>query len=123
MMLKHILRWFRGTPEVEERPVVHRRRRTDVHAAMTEARTVRTRPVTRPAPARQPSRSGDGFGSGRYRANVATRSRFVREDTGTHETLKILDDSVLDAVEEDGIDPYNSGQFDRARNWDRQFRD
>ena len=54
--------------------------------------------------------------------NVLIRNRFVREDTGTHETLKILDDSLVDSGEEAGIDPYNTGEFDRSRNWDKRFR-
>lgn len=52
--------------------------------------------------------------------NVLIRNRFVREDTGTHETLKILDDSMIDTEEEEGFDPYNTGQFDRSRNWDKR---
>jgi len=51
--------------------------------------------------------------------NVLIRNKYVREDTGTHETLTILDESVLD-TEEAGIDPYNTGQFDRSRNWDKR---
>lgn len=54
--------------------------------------------------------------------NVFVRNRFVREDTGTHETLKILDDSLLEAGEEAGIDPYNTGRFDRSKSWDVRFR-
>lgn len=54
--------------------------------------------------------------------NVLIRNRFVREDTGTHETLKILDDSLVDNGEETGIDPYNTGEFDRSHNWDKRFR-
>ena len=54
--------------------------------------------------------------------NVLIRNRFVREDTGTHDTLKILDDSLIDTEEEAGIDPYNTGQFDRSKNWDKRFR-
>ena len=53
--------------------------------------------------------------------NVLIRNKYVREDTGTHETLKILDDSIVDSGEETGIDPYNTGGFDRSRNWDRRF--
>ena len=52
--------------------------------------------------------------------NVLIRNRYVREDTGTHETLKILDDSMIDTEEEEGSDPYNTGQFDRSRNWDKR---
>jgi hypothetical protein len=53
--------------------------------------------------------------------NVLIRNKYVREDTGTHETLKIIDDSVLDS-EEEGIDPYNTGRFDRSRNWDKRLK-
>lgn len=54
--------------------------------------------------------------------NVLVRNRFVREDTGTHETLKILDDSAVDSGEAAGLDPYNTGSFDRSKNWDQRFR-
>lgn len=50
--------------------------------------------------------------------NVLVRNKYVREDTGTHETLKIVDDSILETDEEFGSDPYNTGRFDRSRNWD-----
>lgn len=53
--------------------------------------------------------------------NVLIRNKFVREETGTHETLKILDDSLVDSGEEPGLDPYNTGGFDRSKNWDRRF--
>lgn len=54
--------------------------------------------------------------------NVFVRNRFVREETGTHETLKIIDDSVVDSGEETGLDPYNTGQFDRSKKWEQRFR-
>lgn len=54
--------------------------------------------------------------------SVLIRNKFVREDTGTHETLKILDDSLVDSGEEPGIDPYNTGGFDRSKNWNNRFR-
>ena len=60
----------------------------------------------------------DSLGPGK---NVLIRNKYVREDTGTHETLKILDDSLVDSGEEPGIDPYNTGGFDRSRNWDKRF--
>ena len=53
--------------------------------------------------------------------NVLVPSNFVREDTGTHETLKILDDSTDASHDEGGFDPYNTGGFDRSRNWDKRF--
>ncbi|MDJ0750393.1 MAG: hypothetical protein QNJ11_12980 [Woeseiaceae bacterium] len=52
--------------------------------------------------------------------NVLIRNKFIREDTGTHETLTILDDSLVDSGEAQGIDPYNTGSFDRSKNWDRR---
>lgn len=54
--------------------------------------------------------------------NVLIRNRLVREETGTHDTLKIVDDSIIDTGEETGIDPYNTGGFDRSRKWDQRFR-
>jgi hypothetical protein len=54
--------------------------------------------------------------------NVLIRNRFVREETGTHETLKIVDDSIIETGEEPGIDPYNTGGFDRSKKWDQRFR-
>lgn len=50
--------------------------------------------------------------------NVLVRSKYVREDTGTHETLKIVDDSIFLSEEELGADPYNTGRFDRSKSWD-----
>ncbi len=54
--------------------------------------------------------------------NVLIRNKYVREDSGTHETLKIIDDSIIDTEEVEGIDPYNSGQFDRSKHWDKRFK-
>lgn len=54
--------------------------------------------------------------------NVLIRNKYQHEDTGTHDTLKILDDSAVDSGEEDGLDPYNTGKFDRSKNWDKRFR-
>ena len=54
--------------------------------------------------------------------NVLRRNKFIREDTGTHETLSILDDSAAADPDQEGIDPYNTGQFDRSKNWDKRFR-
>ncbi len=54
--------------------------------------------------------------------NVLIRNKYQREDTDTHDNLKIIDDSMIDSGEETGIDPYNTGNFDRSRNWDKRFR-
>lgn len=60
----------------------------------------------------------DDLGPGK---NVLIR-KYVREDTGTHETLTILDDNAIDTEEQFGIDPYNTGRFDRSKNWNKRFR-
>lgn len=55
--------------------------------------------------------------------NVPGRSKFVRENVGTHDSLSIVGESVEDEEQDgEGIDPYNTGQFDRSKNWDKRFR-
>jgi hypothetical protein len=54
--------------------------------------------------------------------NILVRSKFVREESGTHDTLKILDGSLLTEEEPDGIDPYNTGRFDRGKSWEFRSR-
>ncbi len=61
----------------------------------------------------------DSLGPGK---NVLVRSRYVREDTGTHERLVIVNESSIDSGEEAGMDPYNTGSFDRSKNWAHRFR-
>jgi len=53
---------------------------------------------------------------------TAPRAKYVREETSTHETLTIIDSSLMDEEEENGIDPYNTGGFDRSKNWNNRFR-
>lgn len=82
----------------------------------------------RPKPAQKVSRDpepvdfsptiGGRIGDGGPGKNVLIRNKLVREDTGTHETLKILDDSLLESEDEFGADPYNTGRFDRSKYWD-----
>jgi len=56
--------------------------------------------------------------------NVLVRNKYIREETGTHETLKIVNDSLSLDDSDDGFsdDPYNTGGFDRAKNWGNRFR-
>lgn len=54
--------------------------------------------------------------------NVYVQNPYVREELGTHESLKIVDKTLVDSEEPDGIDPYNTGQFDKSRKWDQRFR-
>ena len=67
-----------------------------------------------------PSSAG-GLVDGGPGKNVLARSKYIREDSGTHETLRILDDSITQP-DEIGTDPYDTGDFDRSKNWDKRFR-
>lgn len=84
----------------------------------TDTATRRPRPGTR----REPKRDG-AFAPQDAARPSRNRTKYFREDTGTHETLKILDDSIVESADQDGFDPYNTGDFDRSRNWERRFRD
>ncbi len=53
--------------------------------------------------------------------NVLVRNKYQQDDDGTN-TLRILDESMLDPNDEAGNDPYNSGSFDRSRNWEKRYR-
>jgi len=77
------------------------------------------RPIknTKPKPARSASPDHTAE-SGR----TVARNKYIREDTGTHETLTIVDNSLPDPDEDAGIDPYNTGRFDRSRNWNNRYR-
>ena len=120
-MLERLKNWFRN-------------RSSDEHSAptpnlgMTGARAAPQRARPQPkVPRRNPEfvdagedLSGEIESQGPGK-NVLIRNKFVREDTGTHETLTILDDSLVDSGEATGLDPYNTGGFDRSKNWDRRF--
>ena len=53
--------------------------------------------------------------------NVLVRNKYQQDDGGTN-TLRILDESMLDPKDDAGNDPYNSGSFDRSRNWEKRYR-
>jgi hypothetical protein len=77
------------------------------------------RPSPRPAPSARSnkpatSRRADERQSSK---NTATRNQYVREQTGTNETLKIFDHSLPEPEDDIAFDPYNTGGFDRSKNW------
>lgn len=82
---------------------------------------VRPKPTAQPRPKTDPVDFSGEFGGkiedGGPGKNVLVRNKYVREDTGTHETLKIIDDSLLDEEDDAGMDPYNTGRFDRSKSW------
>ena len=120
-MLEKLKSWFKGRFSNEDLPMAPDRQFAAPKTAPPGVRPKQK--IPRPAPefvdtdeelAGEIENNGPG-------KNVLIRNKFVREDTGTHETLKILDDSLIDSGEETGIDPYNTGEFDRSKNWDRRF--
>jgi len=89
-------------------------RHSGVHIVPTAPKIRKRRSANRASsPGRAHKIADDGTGT-----NVLIRNKYVREDTGTHETLKIVDDSLLESEEEFGADPYNTGRFDRAKTWE-----
>ena len=119
-MLRRLINLFRREADTPHPEARHERRRVSAHRSMqVEKRkhaTARSEPVNI-----EPSVGGriESQGPGK---NVLVRKKYVREDTGTYETLKIVDDSIPESPDDGGIDPYNSGEFDRSKHWDRHFR-
>ena len=124
-MIKSIKNWFHSRFSKEEPAPAPDLSKSGVHAVQRPAGPARA--ARKEIPRRTPEFvETDEALAGRIESNgpgknVLIRNKFVREDTGTHETLKILDDSIVDSGEETGIDPYNTGGFDRSRNWDKRF--
>ena len=127
--MKRFFKWLSdrvATPRTARDSDLHRTG-SYVNQTLSQRRVPRSRPK-QAVPDRQPEFVDlDPQVAGRIEStgpgkNVLIRNKFVREDTGTHETLKILDDSMLDTEEAEGFDPYNTGQFDRSRNWDKRTK-
>ena len=122
-MFRRLINWLKGNPPAPAQPSNQQlRRRVSAHNA------IQPQPVRRPVkrvqnPVFDPYFPDHGaMESGGAGKNALIRNKYVREDTGTHETLRIVDDAMVDSGEESGIDPYNSGEFDRGKSWDVRFR-
>jgi hypothetical protein len=119
-MLEKLKNWLNDRFSAEEPIPSHRLKKTGANTA------VRPKKAKAPRPAPQCDASSESFAGkiedGGPNKNVLIRNKYIREDTGTHETLKILDDSLVDSGEETGIDPYNTGGFDRSKNWNNRFK-
>ena len=134
--MKRFINWLIGKKSPKTKPAEPSLSRTGAHLRQTGSHLRQTgghtvSRSTKPKPARPGSRpeyvdlnlhAGGRIEDNGPGKNVLIRNKYIREDTGTHETLKILDDSIIDTHEEEGIDPYNTGQFDRSRNWDKRNR-
>jgi hypothetical protein len=121
-MFKRWINWLKGDAASDPvRPPEQRRRAAAyvaLHARATPPAVARQQPDVRDL---GPSLEGriEDLGPGK---NVLVRDGETTADTGARESLKLFDDSPLDPGEPVGIDPYNSGQFDRSRHWDSRFR-
>ena len=126
-MLDILKKWFSKRPGRHSEPDAPALRKTGTHAAPLTGTGAHAAPPTgKDAQLYRELANTDDDVSYKIESagpgkNVLIRNKFVREDTGTYETLKILDDSLVDSGEEKGIDPYNTGGFDRSRNWDKRF--
>ena len=124
--MKRFLNWLSRTFSSEKPTPRNNLRQTGTHLRQTGTHGPKRSAPKQAVPKRQPEYVNfDSNVEGRIEdrgpgKNVLIRSRYVREDTGTHETLKILDESMIDTEEEEGFDPYNTGQFDRSKNWDKR---
>lgn len=120
-MLRRLFNWIKGeSDDLPFTPAPQVRRRTTAHAAVQiDKRSSQTE--SEDFPSLQPPLDGylESQGPGK---NVLVQKKYIREDTGTYEALKIVDDADDGDPDAGGIDPYNSGQFDRSRHWDRRFR-
>ncbi|HLU06572.1 MAG TPA: hypothetical protein VKZ91_08450 [Woeseiaceae bacterium] len=119
MKFQRFLKWLGTKLFPQEAAVEPSLQQTGVRVRPPRARPAGTRPELVKFRAELNARIGDG-GPGK---NVLIRNKFVREESGTHDTLKILDGSLLVEDEEPGgIDPYNTGRFDRAKSWEFRSR-
>jgi len=120
-MLDRIKNWLKRRSSDEDSTLTQDLRKTGSHTAPPQARPQHKVPRPNPEYVAADEELSTEIDSNDPGKNVLIRNKFVREDTGTHETLKIIDDSIVETGEETGIDPYNTGDFDRSKNWDRRF--
>lgn len=121
-MIRRLINWLKGDAKPDHGRPEPQRRRVSAHAALHARNAPRPAPVQQP-PIRDLGNRFEGHientGPGK---NVLVRDVDDNDDTGSREMLKLFDDSPLDPSEPVGIDPYNSGEFDRSRHWDTRFR-
>jgi len=54
--------------------------------------------------------------------NVFVRNKYLDEDSATNKRLRVIGGSSENDGDADGVDPYNTGSFDRANNWKSRTR-
>jgi hypothetical protein len=121
-MIRRLINWLKGGSADDSDVPAQRRRRVSAHAALHARATPSPKPTLRnDIGDLQTEFEGriENVGPGK---NVLVHDSYLSDDTGTREMLKLLDDAPLDPDEPVGIDPYNSGEFDRSRHWNTRFR-
>jgi hypothetical protein len=122
LMIKRLMNWLTGNATPGEGRGAQQRRRVSAHAAL-HVRATPTPALRQHAGLRELGPTFDGriesAGPGK---NVLVSNGDAVDDTGAREMLKLFDDVPPDPGEPAGIDPYNTGEFDRSRNWDTRFR-
>ena len=121
-MLKKLITWLRSRGQIASAGTTSELRRSGAFTSPAAKHPSRRHDDPQPAAIETDAQIDTVVEDGGPGKNVLIRNKYVREETGTYETLKILDDSMIDSGEETGIDPYNTGDFDRSRNWDKRFR-
>ena len=127
--MKRFFNWLTNLFSIQAAPPHHKLTRSGSYLRQTSSQLKPGSAKIRQAvPERQPEyvNLDPGF-SGRLvdsgpGKTVLVRNKLVREDSGTHETLTILGDSFAQSDDEVGTDPYDTGDFDRSKNWDKRFR-
>ncbi len=121
-MMEGLKSWFKGRFSQAESPPPPRARNTGTYrqrlAAAEKTADRQSQSPEIEVDAQVPGQI-ESVGPGK---NVFVESPYVREDLGTHESLKILNVSPAEDDQEAGIDPYNTGKFDKSRKWDQRFR-
>ena len=120
-MMEGLKSWFKGRFSQVESPPPRARNTGTYRQRLAAAEKSVDRPSQDPDVEVDPHVLGriESQGPGK---NVFVQNPYVREDLGTHESLKIVDQSLVDEDQEAGIDPYNTGKFDTSRKWDQRFR-
>ncbi len=121
-MFKRLIDWFRIQPEPHETSPADALRRTGAHALPRAATSTSAVPRRQPEFVELDRNVTEGSDHHDTESGAPRRTKYVREDSGTHETLKIIDTSLDEQNDEDDVDPYNTGGFDRSRNWDKGSR-
>lgn len=125
--MKRFLNWLADkiSPQEASQKITRNRPgyRDNLPQNSTPKRTIPARPAPKPDVVEFDAHVNgkiDDAGPGK---NVLRRSKFIREDSGTHDTLSIVGEPLPEEnTDIEGIDPYNTGQFDRSKNWDKRFR-